>query len=96
MYNPQFDAIDIETFLNSKGYAKLGDADSIRKNPLDYMDGVLKHYEKLSDRHDKRSADFWDKYERFKGKRLDDIGEATAKQMKSDIKALFDWGESDK
>ena len=95
MYNSHFDAVCIENFLISKGYAKLGDASEIQKNPLGYMDSVLRDYEKLSDRHDKRSADFWEKYECFKGKKLDDIDHDTVKQMKTDIRALFDWNESD-
>ena len=89
MNNPQSKAIVIEHFLTSKNYADLGDADAIRKDPIAFMDSVLKKYERISEENDKRSADFWDKYEQFKGKRLDEFDDDTVNQLILDIKCLF-------
>lgn len=93
MYNPQSDAVSIEHFLHKKGFALLGDADKIRNNPIGYLEGFLGIYENQSDRHDQRSAEFWDKYECYKGKRLDEIDKNTVNQLKSDIRALFNLDE---
>lgn len=54
------------------------------------MDAVLKVYENLSAENDTRSADFWEKYERFKGCRLDEFGEEAAEQFVNDVYALFE------
>ncbi len=55
------------------------------------MDVVLQRYEKISEINDEKAADFWDKYESFKGKRLDDFGEETAGHFAEDVAALFKY-----
>jgi len=90
-FNPQSKAIQIENILNKQGLAMLHSADTIRKNPMAFLDTALKIYEKHSDEHEKRAADFWDKYEKFSEMSLDDIGNDTVDQMISDLRALFKW-----
>lgn len=87
--NPQSWAVNFEHFLLKRGYASLGSADTIRKNPLQFLDGVLSNYEKQSEEKDKLSADFWDKYSHYKDKSMDEIGEEVVTQMLKDLKNLF-------
>ena len=89
MYNPQQYAIDIEHILNSKGLASYHVADEIRKAPIDFLDAILSIYEEKSERNYKASVDFWDKYERYQGKRLDDFDDEFARQLVSDIRKVF-------
>jgi len=90
MFNPQTYAIRIEYILNKHSYAVSHDADLIRKNPLEFMDAVLKRYESVSPEREERAADFWDKYDSYEGMSLDQFGEETAAQFVEDIKALFE------
>lgn len=89
MFNYQSIAVRIEHALQSRGYAKMGDADSIRSNPMEFMDTVLKRYEKISEEHDERSADFWEVYKNYEGRRLDEFGEEMARNFANDIVDLF-------
>ena len=89
MFNYQNVAIRIEHALRSHGYASMGDADAIRSNPMDFMDAILKRYEKLSEENDGRSADFWEKYEKYKDCRLDEFGEEVAQNFAADIVDLL-------
>ena len=57
MFNYQYIAVRIEHTLQLHGYAKAGDADIIRSNPMAFMDTVLKQYEKASEEHDRKSAE---------------------------------------
>ena len=92
MFNPQSYAVSIEHYLTSKSsaYASRGDADRIRLDPIEYLDGVLKYYEVESETNANLSADFWDKYEEYKGKSIDEMGEDIISQLISDMKQLFD------
>lgn len=90
MFNPQQYAVRIEHKLCAKGLAKSGDADLIRKDPMGFIDAVLKIYEKQSEEYELRSADFWDKYEEHKGSRLDEFGEESARLFAEDVVSLFD------
>lgn len=90
MYNPQQYAISIEMCLRPKALAKMGDADTIRKDPIEFLDAVLSIYETQSIDHKNKAADFWDRYEHLKGKRLDDIDEQIAIQLVADVRSLFD------
>ena len=65
MFNYQYIAVRIEHTLQLHGYAKAGDADIIRSNPMAFMDAVLKQYEKASEEHDRKSADFWEVYKNY-------------------------------
>ena len=89
MFNYQSVAVRIEHTLHAHCYASLGDADAIRSNPMGFMDVVLKRYEKLSEENDERSADFWEKYEKYKDCRLDEFGEEVAQNFATDIVDLF-------
>lgn len=89
MINAQSIAVRIEQKLRAKGYAKMGDADLIRADPMAFMDTVLKHYEAISEENDKKAADFWEVYEQYKGYRLDDFGEDAAQEFATDIANLF-------
>lgn len=89
MMNPQSYAVRIETKLRAVGYAEYGDADFIRANPMEFMDTVLSHYEKISPADEERATEFWEKYEHLKGQRLDDFGEDTAQEFVTDIVNLF-------
>lgn len=90
MFNPQYLAVRIEHKLHAKGYVGLHTADQIRKDPMGVMNNVLKTYENLSAENDTRSADFWEKYEQYKGCRLDEFGEEAAEQFVNDVCALFE------
>lgn len=89
MFNAQNFAIRIEHKLVAEGYAKSHDADAIRSNPMEFMDTVLKRYEKISDEHERKAADFWETYENYKGCKLDDFGEEMAKNFANDVVDLF-------
>lgn len=89
MFNAQSIAVRIERKLHAKGYAQMQDAYAIRANPIAYMDAVLKRYEKLSEEHGRKAADFWEVYERFEGCKLDEFGEEMAQNFANDISALF-------
>lgn len=89
MFNPQNYAVSIELFLRPKGYALMGDADTIRIDPIAYLDVVLSRYEKQSEEHEKLAVNFWDKYEKYKGKSIDELGEKIITQIISDFKELF-------
>lgn len=91
MFNPQAYAVRIEHCLTAHGYATSGDADFIRRDPLGFMDAVLKIYEKISEENNLKAADFWDRYEKFKGDRLDDFGEESAKHFAEDVAELFKY-----
>ena len=90
MFNPQSQAVRIEHKLHARGYVGLHTAGQIRNDPMGVMDTVLRRYEKISEENDIRSADFWEKYERFKGCRLDEFGEEAAEQFVKDVYALFE------
>lgn len=90
MFNPQYLAVRIEHKLHAKGYVGLHAADQIRSDPMGVMDTVLRRYENLSEENDTRSADFWEKYEQYKGCRLDEFGEEVAEQFVKDVCALFE------
>ena len=89
MFNPQSYAVSIELFLRPKGYALMGDADTIRKDPIAYLDIVLSRYEKQSEEHEKLALNYWDKYEKYKGKSIDELGADVTTHMISDFKELF-------
>ena len=89
MFNPQSFAVNIERILTKRGYATLGNAYLIAKDPIGYMDSVLKDYELMSEEHEKRSADFWDKYESYKGKSMGELGADLSQQLVKDIRKLF-------
>lgn len=89
MFNYQNIAVRIEHALQPHGYATMGDADAIRSNPMAFMDTVLKRYEKISEEHDERSADFWEVYKNYEGCRLDEFGEEMAKNFANDVIDLF-------
>lgn len=89
MFNAQSIAVRIEHKLSAEGYAKLNDADAIRSDPMGFMDTVLKRYEKISEEHDRKAADFWDVYENYKGCKLDDFGEEMAQNFANDVADLF-------
>ena len=91
MFNPQAYAVRIEHCLRGHAYAMYGDANDIRRDPIGFMDVVLQRYEKISEINEEKAADFWDKYESFKGKRLDDFGEETAGHFAEDVAALFKY-----
>ena len=56
MFNPQSNAVFIERTLRNHYLATYGDADSIRKEPFKFLDGVLGIYEKQSkEKSEKRS-----------------------------------------
>ena len=81
MFNAQNPAVRIERILREHGYAKQGDADLIRRDPMGFMDAVLKRYEKVSEENDGKAADFWETYECHVGDRLDDFGEEMARSF---------------
>lgn len=89
MFNFQSVAVRIERKLRAEGYADIGDADLIRADPMGYMDTVLNKYEKISEEHDRKAADFWEIYEHYKGCRLDEFGEEVANNFAADIVDLF-------
>mgnify|MGYP000292509845 CR=1 FL=1 len=89
MFNYQSIAVRIEHALQSHGYAKMGDADAIRSNPMAFMDTVLKRYEKMSEEHNEKSADFWEVYKNYEGRCLDEFGEEMARNFANDIVDLF-------
>ncbi len=89
MFNAQNTAVRIEWKLEAHGYAKMGDADAIRANPMGFMDTVLKRYEKISEEHDRKSADFWEVYKNYEGCTLDDFGEEMARNFANDVADLF-------
>ena len=89
MFNAQNPAVRIERVLREHGYARAGDADSIRKDPMGYMDDVLKRYEKVSEENNERAADFWEIYGCHVGERLDDFGEEMARTFAADVVNLF-------
>lgn len=88
-FNPQSKAIQIEHILYQHGLTTTHSADAIRKNPMEVLDSALKIYEKRSEDHDKKAADFWDKYEKFIDKTLDQFGSETVDKFINDIKNLF-------
>lgn len=67
----------------------MGDADAIRSNPMAFMDTVLKRYEKISEKHDERSADFWEVYKNYEGCHLDEFGKEMAKNFTNNVIDLF-------
>ena len=89
MFNPQSHAYTLEVFLRPKGYAQMGDADKIQKDPISYLDVVLSQYEKQSEEHEKLALNFWDKYEKYKGKSINELGADITTQMIYDFKELF-------
>ncbi len=89
MFNYQNIAVRIESILQLHGYAKTGDADAIRSNPMAFMDAVLKQYEKVSEENDGKAADLWETYECHVGDRLDDFGEEMARSFAADVADLF-------
>ncbi len=89
MFNYQYIAVRIEHTLQLHGYAKAGDADIIRSNPMAFMDAVLKQYEKASEEHDRKSADFWEVYKNYEGCRLDEFGDEMAQNFANDVVDLF-------
>lgn len=89
MFNAQSIAVRIEHKLCAEGYAKTGDADSIRANPMAFMDTVLKRYEKTSEEHGEKAADFWEVYENYVGCRLDEFSEEVARNFAADVVDLF-------
>ena len=89
MFNYQSIAVPIEHALQSHGCAAMGDADAIRSNPMAFMDAVLKRYEKISEENDKKSADFWEVYKNYEGRRLDEFGEEMAHNFANDVVDLF-------
>ena len=89
MFNYQYIAVRIEHILQLHGYAKEGDADIIRSNPMAFMDAVLKQYEKASEEHDRKSADFWEVYKNYEGCRLDEFGDEMAQNFANDVVDLF-------
>lgn len=89
MMNPQSYAVRIEQKLRTEGYAKLGDADSIRADPMTFMNNVLCRYERISKDNEERAANFWDMFEHFCGCRLDEFGEDAAREFTTAIVNLF-------
>ena len=89
MFNYQYIAVRIEHTLQLHGYAKAGDADIVRSNPMAFMDAVLKQYEKASEEHDRKSADFWEVYKNYEGCRLDEFGDEMAQNFANDVVDLF-------
>lgn len=89
MVNYQLLAVRIEHKLKAHGYAISGDADSIVRDPLGYMNIVLLRYEKQSERNEQKALDFWERYKSYKGHRFDEFDEEVAKKFANDISALF-------
>lgn len=89
IFNAHSYAVRIEHKLRSLGYAKHQDADSIEADPIGFMDNVLSMYEKQSDRNDCRAADFWEKYEQYKGQSFRKLGEELTRLITDDIIMLF-------
>lgn len=90
MFNAQNYAVRIEYKLHAHGLAAEHSADQIRRDPIGFMDVALSLYERQNEEYEFKAADFWDKYESYKGKRLDDFGEETAKHFVEDVIALFE------
>lgn len=91
MFNPQSYAVFIEQKLRDHSLASYGDADLIRRAPFEFLDNVLKIYERQSKETENRAADLWDKYEdeiRLKLS-IDQLGEERAQILLEDVKALF-------
>lgn len=85
MFNAQSQAVRIEMKLQECGWAKTGDADNIRKDPISFLGGVLPRFECTSDEVENASADFWDRWESYKGKRLDEFGEEQAREFTNEL-----------
>ncbi|MCC8122118.1 MAG: hypothetical protein LIO58_01035 [Oscillospiraceae bacterium] len=82
MKNPQVYAIQLEGLTQSPS----GTADTIRRDPIGFLEAYLDIMENDSNR--KAICDFWDKYEQYKGIRMDDIDETIMRDLISDYKAL--------
>lgn len=89
MFNAQNQAIRIEMKLRECDRATMGDADYIRNDPMGFLDKILPHFERTSDEAENASADFWDRWESYKGKRLDEFGEEQAREFVSEVIALL-------
>lgn len=90
MFNPQSYAVRIERKLRAHALAAEHSADQIRRDPIGFMDVALSLYETQNEEYEFKAAEFWDRYESYKGKRLDDFGEETAKHFVEDVIALFE------
>lgn len=91
MFNPQSNAVFIEQTLRNHYLATYGDADSIRKEPFKFLDGVLGTYEKQSKEKSEKAIIFWEKYEEEIKLNLsiDELGKERADILVEDVRELF-------
>lgn len=89
MFNPQSYAYSIELTLRGHNYAEIHSADSIRKDPISFLENILDVLSEKSEENQKRIFAFDDKYEKYKGKKLDEWTENEAAQFVKDVRILF-------
>ena len=91
IFNPQHYAVIIEHTGNFPYQA----ANDIRRDPIGYLDTyILDSLEKASDISRDAVCAFWDKYEKYKGMRMDDIGETTVREIVSDFQKIIKKSKS--
>lgn len=91
MFNPKNNAVAIEETLMKHSLATRGYADTIRREPFKFLDGVLGIYEKQSKEKSEKAIVFWEKYEEEIKLNLsiDELGEERSDILVEDVRGLF-------